>query len=57
MKVVRKSVPIEAAKSLINAFVVSRKDYCNGFLTEQMFYQFERLQKVLNGSAGYCMVH
>ena len=42
MKFVRKSLPIEAAKSIIN---VSRKDYGNN-LTGHM-----RLQKVLNGAA------
>ena len=44
MKFVRKSLPIEAAKSKINDFVVLRKDYCNGLLTVQMFSQFGRLQ-------------
>ena len=48
MKFARKSLPIEA---IINAFVVSRKDYCNGLLTGHMFYSFHRLHKVLNGAA------
>ena len=53
MKSVRKSLTVHAAKSaksMINAFDVSRINYCNGLLTGQLFYQFETLQKVLNGA-------
>ena len=41
MKYVRKNRPTEAAKSMINAFMVSQIDYCDSLLTEELSYQFE----------------
>ena len=42
---------MEAAKTVVNAFVVSRVDYCNGLLAGITQKQLDRLQSILNASA------
>ena len=34
LKAVRRSLPIEAAKTVVSSFVTSRVDYCNGLMAE-----------------------
>ena len=51
LKSVRRSLPIDAARTLVNAFVVSRLDYCNSLLAEQPSCQLNRLQAVQNAAA------
>ena len=51
IKSVRRSLPMEAAKTVVNAFVVSRVDYCNGLLAGITQKQLDRLQSILNASA------
>ena len=51
LKSVRRSLPMEAAKTVINAFIISRVDYCNGLLVGITRRQCERLQQLLNASA------
>jgi len=51
LRFVRRSIPLEAAKSVVNAFVISRVDYANGQLAGSDRRQIERLQRVLNASA------
>ena len=46
-----KSLPADAAKAVINSFVVSRLDYCNSLLAGAPRYQMNRLQAVLNTAA------
>ena len=40
-----------AAKTLVNAFVVSHLDYCNGLLVGLRDKQLNRLQAVMNNAA------
>ena len=42
---------MEASKTVVNSFIVSRVDYCNGLLPGISQKQFDRLQSVLNASA------
>ena len=51
LKAVRKSLPMEAAKTVISSFVTSRVDYCNGLLAGITQRQVDRLQAMLNASA------
>lgn len=51
LKSVRRSLPLSAAKTVVNSFIVSRIDYCNGLLTGITQRQVDRLQSVLNASA------
>src|ERR1051325_2945380 len=53
MKSIRRSLPMDAAKSVINAFVISRLDYCNGLLAGIIQRQADRLQSILNASARF----
>ena len=46
IKSIRRCLPADAAKSLVNAFVVSRRDYCNS-----LYAQVDRIQSVFNGAA------
>ena len=50
LKNVRRSLPMEAARTLVNSFVVSRVDYCNGLLAGITQRQCDRLQFILNAS-------
>ena len=44
-------MPADAAKSLLNAFVVSRLDYYNSLYTGLPRAQLDRIQSVFNGAA------
>ena len=44
-------LPTDAVKSLVNAFVVSRLDDCNGIYANLSGIHLDRLQSVLNASA------
>jgi hypothetical protein len=46
-----KALPPDAAKAVINSFVVSRVDYCNSLFAGAPGYQLDRLQSVLNAAA------
>ena len=48
---IRRCLPIDAAKSLVNALVISRLDYCNGLYVNIQQGQIVRLQSVLNDAA------
>jgi hypothetical protein len=51
LKAVRRSLPLEAAKTVISSFVTSRVDYCNGLLAGVTQRQADRMQSLLNASA------
>ena len=51
LKTLRRSLPLEAAKTVISSFVTSRVDYCNGLLAGITQRQVDRLQAILNASA------
>ena len=51
IKSIRKCLPADAAKSLVNAFLVSRLDYCNSLYANLPQAQLERIQSVFNGAA------
>ena len=44
LKGVRRSLPIEAAKTVVSSFVTSRVDYCNGLMAEITQQQVNRMQ-------------
>ena len=46
-----RALPTEAAKTVVNSFVVSRIDYCNSLLAAAPQYQLDRLQAVMNTAA------
>jgi len=46
-----KSLSFEAARTLVNSFIISRIDYCNSLLAGIPKYLLDRLQSVLNASA------
>ena len=48
---IRKYLPFEAAKSLVQAFVISRIDYCNAILYGLPAIHVNRLQRVQNAAA------
>ena len=48
---IRKYLPFEAAKSLVQAFVISRIDYCNAVLYGLPAILVHRLQRVQNAAA------
>ena len=48
---IRKYLPFEAAKSLVQAFVISRIDYCNAVLYGLPAILVNRLQRVQNAAA------
>ena len=50
IKAIHTSLPSEAARSLVNAFVVSRLDYCNGLYAKLPWIQLEGLQSVFNAA-------
>jgi len=45
------ALPMDAAKAVVNSFVISRVDYCNSLLAGAPRYQRDRLQSVLNTAA------
>jgi len=42
------ALPVDAAKAVVNSFVISRVDYCNSLLAGASRYQLDRLLSVLN---------
>jgi len=46
-----RALPTEAAKTVVNSYVVSRIDYCNSLLAGAPQYQLDRLQAVMNTAA------
>jgi len=46
-----RALPTEAAKAVVNSFVVSRIDYCNSLLAGAPQYQLDRLQAIMNTAA------
>ena len=51
IKSFRRCLPADAAKSLVNAFVVLRLDYCNSLYAKLPQAQLARIQSVFNGAA------
>ena len=51
IRAIRRNLPVDATKSLVNAFVVSRLDYCNGLYANLHMNQLNRLQSVLHAAA------
>jgi len=51
LKGIRKSLPMESAKTLVSSFVTSRLDYCNGVLAGITQKQTARMQSILNAAA------
>jgi len=52
MRIVRKSLIQDAAKTVVHAFVTSRIDYCNSILYGASAAHIRPLQNVLNEGAG-----
>ena len=51
IRAVRRALPLEVAKALVNAFVTARLDYGNGLFAGVTHRQLDSLQAVLNGAA------
>jgi len=51
IRAIRRNLPLDVAKSLVNAFVVTRLDYCNGLYANLPATQLDCLQSVLNAAA------
>ena len=51
LRMVRRSLDVDAAHALVRALIHSRLDYCNGVLAGLPLYMFKRLQSVLNAAA------
>ena len=49
---VRQSLDVESAKTLVQAFVTSRVDYCNTVLAESPRVITDKLQRVMNSAAA-----
>ena len=45
------ALPMDAAKAVVNSFVIPRVDYCNSLLAGAPRYQLDRLQSVMNTAA------
>ena len=56
LRMVRRSLDVDAAHALVRALIHSRLDYCNGVLAGLPLYMFERLQSVLNAAARLVLV-
>ena len=52
LRVIRRSLTVDTAHSLVRALVHSRLDYCNGVLAGMHQYQYDRLQSVQTRSAA-----
>ena len=48
----RHLLSIDATKTLLNAFVLPKLDYCNSLFNGSPMHMLERLQKVQNSAAG-----
>ena len=51
LKAIWNCIPLDTAKTLVNAFVVTRLDYCNSLLAGVPSCQLHRLQSVFNAAA------
>ena len=51
LRTIRRTLTLDATKTLIHAFVTSRLDYCNGILPGVAAVHLRRLQSVLNAAA------
>ena len=51
LKAIRNCIPLDTAKTLVNAFVVTRLDYCNSLLAGVPSCKLDRLQSVFNAAA------
>ena len=51
MRSVRRSLSVDAAKTLVNAFITSRIDYCNSVFSRVAVIHLRPLQSVLNAAA------
>ena len=48
---IRKYLPFDGLKTLVNYFVISRLDYCNSLLYDIPKYQRDKLQRIQNTAA------
>src|SRR5258706_372102 len=55
LRTVRRSITVDAAKTLVHAFVMSRVDYCNSVLSGVAAIHLRVLQSVLNAAARLVM--
>ena len=51
LKAIRNYIPLDTAKILVNAFVVTRLGYCNSLLAGFPSCQLDRLQSIFNAAA------
>src|SRR5664279_2705787 len=51
IRTIRQSITTDAARTLVQAFVSSRLDYCNSLLYGAADYQLQRLQLIQNAAA------
>ena len=51
LRIVRRTLDVDAAHALVRAIIHSRLDYCNSVLAGLPAYMFKRLQSVLNAAA------
>ena len=51
LRIIRDSLSLDAAKTLVNAFVVSRLDYCNSLLAGATGVLLTKLQSIQNAAA------
>ena len=51
LRIVRRTLDVDAAHALVRALIHSRLDYCNTVLAGLPAYMFKRLQSVLNAAA------
>ena len=51
IKSIRRCLPADAAKSLVNVFVVSRLDYCNSLYANLLQAKFDRIHSHFKGAA------
>ena len=50
IKLVRRCLPANAAKSLVHSFVVSRLDYCNSLYADFSRANLDKIQSIFNGA-------
>ena len=48
---IRKYLPLDGLKALVNSFMISRLDYCNSLLYDIPKYQRDKLQRIQNTAA------
>jgi len=51
LRVIRRTLTEEAAKTLVHAFIISRIDYCNSVLSDVSKVHLSKLQSVLHAAA------